>query len=185
MFGKIIQDEAATVGRKQLAGLNLLDRIIKLSQDSVTSIREIIWAIDPKLETLHDLLMRVYDFATNICRGGGINLKFDVPARDQLPPKNLSPEYRKQLWLLLKEAINNAFKHSGCSELSIQARFKTETICIKINDNGCGFDYPDHSTKFSGKGLGTMKSRVEQLSGSYAIHSKANEGTSIVITVKI
>jgi ligand-binding sensor domain-containing protein len=185
MFGKIIQDESVTVGPKQLTGSKLLENIIKLSQESVTSIREIIWAIDPIPETLYDLLIRVYDLAVTTCRERNIILKFDVPPKDKLPSKNLFPEQRKHLWLLLKEAINNAVKHSGCNELSIQNSYKSGILNININDNGCGFDDSDFSIRRSGKGLETMKSRAEQLGGSFTIHSRTEKGTSIFITTKI
>ncbi|MGH7454452.1 MAG: ATP-binding protein, partial [bacterium] len=140
MFGKIIQDEASKTGEKTFVGLQLLERMITLSQESVTAIREIIWAIDPQPETIHDLLLRVHDLAVNACHAQNMILKFDAPPQEQLPPKNLSPEQRKHLWLLLKEAVNNAAKHSGGTELAIYASCKTGHLHISIIDNGSGLN---------------------------------------------
>ncbi len=95
MFGKIVQDEAAAAGEKKAAGSEMLKRMIALSQESVTAIREIIWAIDPQPETIHDLLLRVRDLAVNACRAQNMILKFEAPAPEHLPAKNLSPERRK------------------------------------------------------------------------------------------
>jgi len=185
MFGKIVQDEAASAGEKTSAKSQLLNRIIGLSQDSVDSIREIIWAIDPKTETIHDLLLRVHDLAVNACRAQNMLFKFDVPPKEQLPPKNLSPEQRKHLWLLLKEAITNAVKHSRATELSVSAHYKSGNLSIGIADNGAGINGADGSTRFSGKGMGTMKSRAEQLGGSFDILSSSRKGTTVTTVVKI
>ncbi len=184
MFGKIVQDEAAAAGEKKSAGSEMLKRMIVLSQESVTSIREIIWAIDPQPETIHDLLLRVHDLAVNACRAQNMILKFDAPPQEQLPPRNLSPEQRKHLWLLLKEAVNNAIKHSGATELAIFASFKTGNLNVSIIDNGSGLDGATGSTKFSGKGLGTMKARAEQLNGSFGMLSDES-GTTVNVTIKL
>ncbi len=184
MFGKIVQDEAAAAGGKKMAGSELLERIVTLSQESVAAIREIIWAIDPKPETIHDLLMRVRDWAVNTCRPQNIMLKFDAPPQEQLPPKNLSPEQRKHLWLLLKEAVNNAAKHSGGTELAVYASYKTGQLHISIIDNGSGLDGANGAARFSGKGLGTMKARAEQLNGSFGMLSDES-GTTVSVTIKI
>jgi ligand-binding sensor domain-containing protein/signal transduction histidine kinase len=183
MFGKIMQDEAAAGGEK-LAGPELLKRIIMLAQDSVTSIREIIWAIDPKPETIHNLLMRAHDFAVAACRAQSMALKFDAPKQEQLPAKNLAPEQRKHLWLLLKEAITNAVKHSGGTELAIYASFKAGHLNISIIDNGSGLNGASSSARFSGKGLGTMKARAEQLKGAFGMFSDES-GTTVNVTIKI
>jgi ligand-binding sensor domain-containing protein/signal transduction histidine kinase len=184
MFGKIIQDEEVSSGGNPPARSQLLERIIALSQESVTSIREIIWAIDPKPETIHDLLLRVRDLAVDACRTQNMLLKFDAPDHQSLPPKNLSPEQRKHLWLLLKEAINNAVKHSGGTELAIYASCKTGQLNISIIDNGSGLNGANSATRFSGKGLGTMKARAEQLEGSFGMLSDES-GTTVNVTIKI
>jgi signal transduction histidine kinase len=184
MFGKIVQDEAAAAGEKKSAGSEMLTRMIALSQESVTAIREIIWAIDPQPETIHDLLLRVHDLAVNACHAQNMILKFDAPPHEQLPPRNLSPEQRKHLWLLLKEAVNNAIKHSGATELAIFASFKAGNLNVSIIDNGSGLDGTTGSTKFSGKGLGTMKARAEQLNGSFGMLSDES-GTTVNVTIKL
>ena len=61
MFSKIIQDESHSFTKISTAMPQLLDRIISLSQESVVAIRDIIWAIDPKTETIYNLLLRIRD----------------------------------------------------------------------------------------------------------------------------
>lgn len=182
MFGKIIHSEVTSGEPKTLAIMQLLERVIHLSQVSVGSIRDIIWAIDPRPENIHALLLRVHDLAANLCRAQNISLKFPEPSPGQFPPDNLSPEKRKNLWLLMKEAIQNSLKHAGASELSIQAKYKKGILRISISDNGSGFDCTQSSP---GKGMSTMKSRAEQLGGKLEIASAPGRGTDIVFRGKI
>ncbi|NUO82853.1 hypothetical protein HUU05_22505, partial [candidate division KSB1 bacterium] len=185
MFGKIVQDESAAAGAPNLAHTEMLQRIIALSQESVIAIREIIWAIDPKPETIYDLLMRVRDFAVNACRAQNVSLQFELLPETQLPHKNLSPEQRKHLWLLLKEAINNALKHSGGTELELRALYESGYLTISLIDNGLGMNETGNTPRFSGRGLGTMQSRAAQLHGALEIFPHPTGGTAVVLTAKI
>jgi ligand-binding sensor domain-containing protein len=185
MFGQIVEDKVGAGLDRNASESQLLHRMITLAQESVTAIREIIWAIDPKPETIYDLLVRVHDLAVNACRAQNMILQFDEPTKEQLPATNLSPEQRKHLWLLLKEAINNAIKHSGGTELAIRARYEKGSLSISIADNGAGMNGSKPSTKFSGKGLGTMQSRAEQLRGSLLVLPNPAGGTVVTVTAKI
>lgn len=182
MFGKIIHNEFTSGNPKNLAVMQLLERVIQLSQESVGSIRDIIWAIDPKPERLYDLLLRVHDMAAGACRARGITLNFSHPPEEQFPAANLSPRQRKNLWLLMKEAVQNALKHSRASELTIRANYEVHQLQVCISDNGKGFEYTGH---FSGKGLQTMRSRAEQLGGALTIASSPNNGTTVTFSGKI
>ena len=70
IFSKIIQDRPEEIN-------NLIERIINISKDSVNSIKDIIWAIDPKVETIEDLLLRLQDFCMFNCRANNIRLFFE------------------------------------------------------------------------------------------------------------
>lgn len=185
MFGKIVQDEATASDEKNTAESAMLQRIIALSQESVIAIREIIWTIDPKPETIHDLLMRVRDFAVTACRAQNMILKYETLPQAQLPRKNLSPEQRKHLWLLLKEAINNAVKHSGGTVLELRAGYENGHLTVSVIDNGAGVSGTSNANRFSGKGLGTMKSRAQQLHGALELFTHPEGGTVVVLSAKI
>ncbi|MBI5214351.1 MAG: hypothetical protein HY960_01215 [Ignavibacteriae bacterium] len=178
MYSKIVQDDSYNdPERKQL-----LERVSILSNQSVDAIREIIWAIDPRTETLHDLLIRVQDFLNGACHAKAIQPHIVIPSKENLPSFNLRPEQRKNLWLLLKEAINNSMKHSECTNIQFRCSYVNRTLSIEIEDNGKGFDQSEKST---GKGLETMKMRCRTLDCSFEILSKPNHGTKILLAVKL
>ncbi len=182
MFSKIIQDESNSFTKISAAMPQLLDRIISLSQESVVAIRDIIWAIDPKTETIYNLLLRIRDNCISTCRAKSISFKFILPEKELLPSENLSPEQRKNLWLLLKEGINNAVKHAQAKEISLAVTYNGGHLKVIIKDNGVGYDTTTH---YEGKGLTTMKKRVDDLHGKLNVISKLNEGTIITIILNL
>jgi ligand-binding sensor domain-containing protein/two-component sensor histidine kinase len=155
-----------------------LKRISVLSVESVESIRDIIWAIDPKPETIETLLTRLRDTSVVHCNAKNIRLHFSVHAHDHEFSKTLTPEQRKNIWLLLKEAVNNSCKHSNCSNIHLTAEYIDGKFRITLKDDGVGFDT---TIMREGKGLKTMRMRAEQLQGEFIIDSSPDIGTSIQI----
>ena len=182
MFSKIIQDESHSFVNTSAAMPQLLDRIISLSQESVVAIRDIIWAIDPKTETIYNLLLRIRDACISTCRAKNISFKFILPEKELLPSENLSPEQRKNLWLLLKEGINNSVKHSIANEISLAVTYNGGHLKVIIKDDGVGYDT---SVKHEGKGLTTMKKRAADLNGKLEVISKPNDGTIVNIILNL
>ena len=182
MLSRILHDEAQPGTTQSEQRTHFLERISALSSQSVDSIRDIIWAIDPKDETVESLLTRLQDLLTSLCRARDIRLRFEQPATGAVPAFNLQPEYRRHFWLLLKEAANNALKHSNCTELVVTTRYSEGTLVISIGDNGKGFD---PSSVSEGKGLQTMKARAGQINGALEQKSRPGEGTTITLSVRV
>ena len=180
MFSGMIEEEGASDDRSHASQLQT--RIRELAEESVGSIRDIIWAINPTTETLHDLLLRLRDRLVVACRSRDIVLQFDHPGVEVLPSRNLAPEKRQHLWLLLKEAVNNAVKHSKGSQLALRAEYAEGILTATISDNGVGFDASQPS---DGSGLTTMRMRARHLGGRVAIESAVGDGTRIKVTVPI
>ncbi len=182
MFSNILQNASAGSGHLDGEHQQLLGRISTLSQESVTSIRDIIWAINPKSESLSDLLVRTKDHFLPLCRVAGIVLRFTDPAQGALPGKNLKPGERKEIWLFLKEAITNAIRHSKCGTLEVAYAYAGGVLSINVTDDGSGFT---PSSESSGNGLHTMNLRAARLRGSLVITSSEGNGTVVHLAVKI
>ena len=179
MLSRIAQD--GIIGKTAEPGQEknrLLERISTLSEESVDSIRDIIWAIDPKVEGLTGLLMRVRDMLQLLCRAKGIRPFVSLPPEERVPPRDLPPEFRQQLWFLLKEAVNNAVKHSACTELTFCVEYNNGELKALIQDNGHGFDAVKPG---GGKGMTTMRMRAEKLGGRIEHLSAPEAGTSVTV----
>jgi signal transduction histidine kinase len=106
---------------------------------------------------------------------------FNYP--QQVPSVKLSEEQRRNIFMVIKETLNNSAKHSCCKSVNIDMLVKKHFLQIKISDNGKGFDLS--SIRQFANGLNNMKQRMEQVNGKYEIKSALNEGTVTTLTVHL
>jgi signal transduction histidine kinase/ligand-binding sensor domain-containing protein len=146
----------------------------------VESMSEIIWALNPQNDTLENLLAYLREQTLASFEPFDINYSIEFP--DAVPFVSLSNEQRRNLFLVAKEALNNALKHSGAKEMKLSMEYKDETIHFYITDNGKGFD--KSKIKIASNGLRNMQKRMNDVRGTFSL--KANEtGVSIHFSLKI
>jgi signal transduction histidine kinase len=91
-------------------------------------------------------------------------------------------EYKQNLLLMFKEAINNAIKHSSCKKLTLEASYRNDVIEIILKDDGQGFDFD--AVKF-GNGIKNMENRAKKLKGELSWNSEPNKGTTVKFSGKL
>ena len=111
---------------------------------------------------------------------GGFSPQLDV--QDPLPDCSLESAVRHDAFLIAREAIHNAARHSGATELFIRIRKEGEGVEISIADNGKGFD-PEEAA--GGNGLRNMRARAAALGTKLEFHSVVGEGTSVSFSVPL
>jgi two-component sensor histidine kinase len=181
LFSSIMKEKGTEGKNEAPEREQFLQRITTLAEESVGAIRDMIWAIDPKKETLRNLLARLGDSMVTSCRAKNIVLTIELAA-NSFPEPDLGPDVRHHLWMLLKEAINNAIKHSRGTEISVHSEVTKDNLSVSIADNGKGFDA--NSLK-RGRGLTTMEMRAEQLRGNVRVESTIGKGTTVFVRVRI
>jgi signal transduction histidine kinase len=165
------------VARQNAGNLNAekdspLTSIAQISRESVAAMSDIVWAINPQRDSLRDLVRRMRQHAEEGCLAQEIDLEFTArPSKSDL---KLHVDLRRDLYLIFKEALNNAMRHSDCSRLQIEISEEQGILHLMIRDNGKGFD-PQSSV--SGNGLINMRRRVQIHNGSIEIKSQARETT--------
>jgi signal transduction histidine kinase len=155
----------------------VLDKIENQSQNLADKISDIIWSMKPGKEEFMAMSLRIKNFANDILGSTNINYKIQIDPKADALIKDITT--RKNIVLIIKEAINNVAKYSKASQLDIKIELINNDIKIQIMDNGIGFDI--NHTK--GNGIGNMQKRVEELNGKIAIISSINNGTSINIEI--
>ena len=95
----------------------------------------------------------------------------------------MTPDTRRNIFYAAQEAILNAVKHNGCSEISLEVKFGQQNMEITIADNGKGFDQAKPGS--GGNGLLNMKKRAEDLGGSCEIQSSPGNGTRVLIVISL
>ena len=148
---------------------------------------EIVWAVSPQHDTLESLLSYLTDFAEEFLQAAGIRARIHIPVR--LPDWSLPSSLRHNVFLSAKEALNNAVKHAGATEIHLQVAITDHAFELTIEDNGCGFSPPPPSPlreNSSGRhGLDGMRNRMESLGGDFKLDTAPGRGTRVTFTVPV
>ncbi len=132
-----------------------LASIASISRESVAAMSDIVWAINPRKDSLDDLVRRMRRFAGEAYASGGIELEFHGPEHEQ--SLKLDHETRRQLFLIFKESVMNAIRHSGGRRAEVDLRVDGRQLVLSVADDGHGFD---PSIPSEGNGMESMKRRA-------------------------
>jgi signal transduction histidine kinase len=146
----------------------------------ITKLNDIIWLVNPKFDTLEKLVQRIEEFAMDMGGARGMNVK--INSVEDFEPIALDTQARKNIYLICKEAINNAVKYSKASELHVGFDRSGRELNLFIEDNGQGFD---ESVIRLGNGLNNMKERAFTIGADYSIGASNEKGTRVSLNYKI
>lgn len=150
------------------------------SSKMLSTMADIVWSINPNNDTMERIVLHMREFAAEILEPQNINYIFTI--EDKLNSLKVGVTVRKNIFLIFKEAINNAMKYSTCSDIAIKIRVQGGILSLQVQDNGTGFD--SQKVKF-GNGINNMKERAELLNGRIEIRSEISKGTNILVSVPI
>ena len=156
-----------------------LGQISDTSRGVMEEMSQIIWALNPKNDTLAGLVAYLRRFVNEYLEPTTIDCTFDLP--ETMPYQPLGVEVRRNVYLVVREALHNVVKHSGATKVVLSLKIEDYRFKIKIKDNGKGFD--PGNLEFPGNGLVNMKKRMNDIGGEFLIHSGNGEGTEIELMV--
>ena len=157
-----------------------LDEIAGKAQAVVGTLDEIVWAVNPRHDTLASLIEYLAAFAGDFLAAAGMTLRLDVPS---LPPTiPLATEFRHALYLAVREALHNAVKHSAAREVWLKMQLTPGALSIVVEDNGRGFD---PATTSRGDGLRNLHTRMDALGGKCDILTTSGTGTSVQLRLPL
>ena len=163
-----------------------LNRIYEVARSITRATDEIVWAINPKHDTLESLINYCEKFAQELLASSGIRCEFDFPA--EIPDLSPRSELRHNVFLAYKEALNNAVKHSGASVVSVALVIDDRGGRLTVADNGHGIaDTPGVTPSSEGRiatgnGLGSMRRRMVQIGGACEIASLTGQGCTVSLS---
>ena len=158
----------------------MLAEIGESARRLVDAMADIVWSTDPRNDDVSGLTQRIRLFATNALESQGIRWTLEVPPAFEA--RRLNPESRRQVLLIVQEALTNVARHSGCTHASIRIVPDAHSLIVEIADDGTGFSPPEAT---SGHGLANMRTRTESLGGEFAVRSLAGEGTVVSARVPL
>jgi signal transduction histidine kinase len=150
-----------------------LSQVSEKSRQMVTTLDEIVWAVNPANDSMRSLAHYLRHMAADYFRATTINCRFDVDK--SLPLLSLNSEVRHNLFLTVREALNNSAKHSHATELWLRIHWRENILRIIIEDNGCGF--ASQPALAGGNGLANMRQRMEKIGGSFVCDTRPDSGT--------
>lgn len=156
-----------------------LSRISTAAREFTRSMEEIVWAVDPKNDSLDELATYLSGFAQDLLHSVKVRCRLDMPV--QLPDWRLSAEIRHNIFMVLKEAVNNALKHGQPTEVQIKMTCEASRFKVTVEDNGRGFTGP----RDSGYGLNNMRSRLQKCGGEFLLESEPGKGTRVSFIVPV
>ena len=155
-----------------------IEKISQSADDILNKMNAIIWSMNSKNDSLGNLISYIRAYSTEYLEGTSVKCKVSIP--DQIPEKQLSGDKRRNIFLCVKETLNNMLKHSRASEMLIDIA-ADGILQIKIHDNGVGIDL--QNIREFGNGLQNIDRRMKSIGGDFQIE-KSN-GTQSILTLPL
>ena len=161
--------------------LSHADHICGVSRDLVQAMDEIVWAVNPRNDNLRQLAGYIFQYAEEFLSGTELRLRKERP--NILPEIPFNAETRHNIFLVVKEALNNSVKHAKATEVRLSLDLVDSQLRVGVEDDGCGFGTMA-GDGFS-NGLNNMRKRVEEIGGCFQVESRTGKGTKIKFTVPV
>jgi len=158
-----------------------LASINEKSLELVKALDEIVWAVNPQNDSLSNLINYLCLFAQDYLRPASIQCRLDVPTG--LPDLPLNAEQRHTLFLVTKEVLANAAKHSAASEMRLRVALERSVLTLVLEDNGRGFDRA--TLKGNRNGLKNIETRMRHLGGCATIWGVVGQGTRVELELPL
>ncbi|MEO5821414.1 MAG: two-component regulator propeller domain-containing protein [Vicinamibacteraceae bacterium] len=183
----LLSEIARRESPEQVAGH--LGQISDTARELTRTMDEIVWAVNPRQDSLDGLITYICQFAQEYLTLAGIQCRLDVPAH--LPPHQLRSDVRHNLFLAVKEVLHNIVKHAHAQVVWLRLVDHQTGCSLTIEDDGQGFtpgiDEPTEQTDRTapGRGLGNLQARLASIGGRCTVASEPGHGTRVQFEVPL
>ncbi|HEU5396586.1 MAG TPA: ATP-binding protein, partial [Verrucomicrobiae bacterium] len=175
LTGEVAQIESAAVPGTPLS------QMCEGTRNILSTIDEVVWIVNSQHDNLEDFVIHVCKYAQRFLDASPIRCRFNVPA--EVPNIFLSEFMRRNLFLALKEALNNAVKHSAATEVAVRIELNNSRLQVVVTDNGRGFDPAQVDRERNG--MVNMKLRMSEINGVCRVASRPGEGCQVIFEVPL
>lgn len=158
-----------------------LDDISASSRELVDNLQDIIWVLNPRNDSLESLAAYIREYALRFFEPLAYEVGIHFP--DGMGDSRLTEEQRRNVFLIVKETINNIARHASGRRVLITLEKQPKMAILSLRDDGVGFD-PEAVRRF-GNGLQNMQSRMEQIGGAYHLESAPGKGTLVRLVIPV
>jgi signal transduction histidine kinase len=178
----VLHGEVAQSGLSE--GSEMQAQLIQICEEArglLSTMDEILWAVNPQRDTLRDFAAYVCKYAQEFLAPTKIQCLFEVGPEMSIEAFDLP--LRRSLLMAIKETLNNAVKHSGATELHLQLHWQSQQLVVVVKDNGNGFDTA--AEKPGRNGLANMAQRMRELGGHCVITSQPGQGCQVEFSIPL
>ncbi|MBL0053262.1 MAG: histidine kinase, partial [Bacteroidetes bacterium] len=163
---------------------NVLTKINESTSSMNESMSDIVWAINTRNDKFDNIVSRMEAFANQVMEVRACKVFFET--NNEVKQLDLDMEQRKNLYLLYKEIVNNAGKHSSCINLWVKLNLNNGFLNLTIKDDGKGFNTNETDAyAMGGNGLFNMKKRAAELHAEIKIDSTPGNGTEVNLKMRV
>jgi signal transduction histidine kinase len=158
-----------------------LDQLSGTTRDMVTSLDEIVWAVNPRNDTIASLASYFGSYAQRLLDLASVSCGLDVT--EDLPDHPIDPKFRQELFLAFKESLTNVVRHAKATKVWLRISVKDDSITVEVEDNGSGFDLRERAA--GADGIVNMRDRLSAIGGVCEITSTPQKGTTVRFQVPL
>ena len=152
-----------------------VDELNGMALRMVTSLDEIVWAVNPRNDTVASLAGYFGAYAQRLMELASVACGLDVA--EDLPDYPLDPKFRQELFLAFKEALTNVVRHAHANKVWLRISVQNNAIMVTVADDGCGIAPGKRDA--GADGLANMQERLRALGGSCHVQSEPGKGTKV------
>ena len=150
-----------------------------MANELINNMNSIIWSMSSKNDDMENLVAYIRSYCVEYLENTGICPSFNIP--DNIEPLPVSGTVRKNIFLVVKEALQNIVKHAKATEVQFTLRIEPTEISLFIQDNGIGIDFDN--LRPSSNGLTNMRKRMQNANIDFSIEN-SNGGTLLSLIKK-
>lgn len=154
-----------------------VSKISETAGSLLDKMSEIVWTMNSGNENLENLFNYLRKYCLDFFENSGINCNVDIDQK--MKEITLTVSDRRNIFMTIKETLNNILKYSGASDVLIRAELQAGSVTVEISENGKGFDLA--IAKNMGNGLRNMSRRMNEIKGTYRIETEPGKGSRTIL----
>jgi signal transduction histidine kinase len=175
-----LSDQLVSAAKSEAKQQHYAASISETARSLVGNMHDLIWALNPENTTLDNLIASIREYSSDYLEDFPIEVQLFFP--EQVPSIIIIKESHREIFMTIKEILNNVVKHSEATMVNMTVRINNGMLLIEVMDNGKGFKV--ESCK-SGNGLRNMNNRIESIGGTWIIKNPPTGGTSINMLIPV
>ena len=160
-----------------------LEKISERSHRLMREMSDIVWSVDPGKDSMADLIGRMREFGMGVLEPKGIAFHFNAP--ENAVARDLSVDVKRNLYLIFKEAVNNAAKHAEARTVFAELAVDGRSVRVQIDDDGRGMQNDDRTTGTTGNGLRNMRERAIEMGAAFSTGVSEHGGACVAVVLQV